>query len=206
MYVARFEESIYVLHCFQKKTQATSKQDKAITVLIKSITPSNQLSYVAHFTAEGQGILVTGDAGCVDFRPGRQQPNYEKLLNALSPLHVVQVARHAGNNAHFYHVLRAARYPKAEPQSFLLLSHATQDRYRPSREFCQFVEDVRREPEIVSLLFTSQPRVHQIRGLEALVHAPIGRPADRGDVCLELQDGIWRVTKHAIAVAKILPE
>jgi len=30
MYVAKFEEAIYVLHCFQKKTQATSKQDKAI--------------------------------------------------------------------------------------------------------------------------------------------------------------------------------
>jgi phage-related protein len=31
MYVAKFEEAIYVLHCFQKKTQTTSKQDKAIT-------------------------------------------------------------------------------------------------------------------------------------------------------------------------------
>lgn len=30
MYVAKFEEAIYVLHCFQKKTQATGKQDKAI--------------------------------------------------------------------------------------------------------------------------------------------------------------------------------
>jgi len=30
MYVARFEEAIYVLHCFQKKTQATSKQDQTI--------------------------------------------------------------------------------------------------------------------------------------------------------------------------------
>jgi phage-related protein len=30
MYVAKFEEAIYVLHCFQKKTQAASKQDKAI--------------------------------------------------------------------------------------------------------------------------------------------------------------------------------
>jgi len=30
MYVARFEEAIYVLHCFHKKTQVTSKQDKAI--------------------------------------------------------------------------------------------------------------------------------------------------------------------------------
>ncbi len=30
MYVAKFEEAIYVLHCFQKKTQATSRRDKAI--------------------------------------------------------------------------------------------------------------------------------------------------------------------------------
>ena len=30
MYVAKFEEAIYVLHCFQKRTQATNKQDKAI--------------------------------------------------------------------------------------------------------------------------------------------------------------------------------
>ncbi len=30
MYVAKFEEAVYVLHCFQKKTQATSKLDKGI--------------------------------------------------------------------------------------------------------------------------------------------------------------------------------
>jgi phage-related protein len=30
MYVAKFEEAIYVLHCFLKKTQVTSKQDKTI--------------------------------------------------------------------------------------------------------------------------------------------------------------------------------
>ena len=30
MYVAKFEEALYVLHCFQKKSQATSKQDKTI--------------------------------------------------------------------------------------------------------------------------------------------------------------------------------
>ncbi len=28
MYVAKFEESVYVLHAFQKKTQTTSKHDK----------------------------------------------------------------------------------------------------------------------------------------------------------------------------------
>ena len=30
MYVARFEEAIYVLHCFQKTTQATSLLDRNI--------------------------------------------------------------------------------------------------------------------------------------------------------------------------------
>jgi phage-related protein len=30
MYVAKFEEAIYVLHCFQKKTQETGKHDKDI--------------------------------------------------------------------------------------------------------------------------------------------------------------------------------
>ena len=30
LYVAKFEEAIYVLHCFQKKTQTTSQQDKHI--------------------------------------------------------------------------------------------------------------------------------------------------------------------------------
>ena len=30
IYVAKFEEAVYVLHCFQKKTQATSTHDKAI--------------------------------------------------------------------------------------------------------------------------------------------------------------------------------
>jgi len=30
LYVAKFEEAIYVLHCFQKKTESTSKIDKDI--------------------------------------------------------------------------------------------------------------------------------------------------------------------------------
>jgi phage-related protein len=30
LYIAKFEEAIYVLHCFQKKTQETSKHDKDI--------------------------------------------------------------------------------------------------------------------------------------------------------------------------------
>ena len=30
MYVAKFPEAVYVLHCFKKKTNTTSKQDKEI--------------------------------------------------------------------------------------------------------------------------------------------------------------------------------
>lgn len=30
MFVAKFEEAIYVLHCFKKKTEATTKHDKDI--------------------------------------------------------------------------------------------------------------------------------------------------------------------------------
>jgi phage-related protein len=30
MYVAKFAEAVYVLHCFKKKTNSTSKQDKAL--------------------------------------------------------------------------------------------------------------------------------------------------------------------------------
>lgn len=38
MYVAKFEEAIYVLHCFQKKTDATTKHDKEIaTIRYKAI-------------------------------------------------------------------------------------------------------------------------------------------------------------------------
>jgi len=31
MYVAKFEEAVYVLHCFKKKTPVTSKKDKDLS-------------------------------------------------------------------------------------------------------------------------------------------------------------------------------
>lgn len=43
MYIAKFEEAIYVLHCFQKKTRATSKHDKEIaTIRYKAIITSRR--------------------------------------------------------------------------------------------------------------------------------------------------------------------
>ena len=40
MYVTKFEEAIYVLHCFQKKTQETSKQARAIAAARYRAVPS----------------------------------------------------------------------------------------------------------------------------------------------------------------------
>jgi hypothetical protein len=76
----------------------------------KSIKPSNQLSYVLRLSFEGQGMLVSGDAGCVDFAPRRGPKFHKTLLDALLPLHVIQVAHHGGNNAQFYNVLLSAQY------------------------------------------------------------------------------------------------
>ena len=45
MYVAKFPEAVYVLHCFKKKTSATSKHDKEIaTARYKAVVQERTLS------------------------------------------------------------------------------------------------------------------------------------------------------------------
>lgn len=45
MYVAKFPEAVYVLHCFKKKTNATSKHDKEIaTARYKAVVQERNLS------------------------------------------------------------------------------------------------------------------------------------------------------------------
>ena len=45
MYIAKFEEAIYVLHCFQKKTQATREQDITIAeVRYRAVTNARKPS------------------------------------------------------------------------------------------------------------------------------------------------------------------
>jgi hypothetical protein len=168
---------------------------------LKKITPSNQLSYVLRFSAGDQGILVSGDAGFVDFKPPGTQPYYPEMLDSLLPLHVVQVAHHAGSNMYFYRVLQEIEYPGTAARSFLLVSHATRDRHRPSPRFRDFVADLRTDAENVRVLFTTQPRAEAVRDFESLVHPRIGPPADQGDVRLEFANGAWTVTKHAIDLA-----
>ena len=165
---------------------------------IKSITPSNQLSYVARFTAEKQNILITGDAGCVDFKPDKSTAYYRELLATLRPLHVVQVAHHAGNNAHFYRVLSAAGYGRQSDHSYLLVSHATADAHRPSREFNLFLDEVRSDDERVRILFTSRPREDKVREFKSMIYPATDKPSNVGDVRLLFDKRRWRVTKHAI--------
>jgi hypothetical protein len=163
-----------------------------------SITPSNQLSYIGRFAFAHQGILISGDAGCVDFANGRKT-YFPKLLAALSPLHVIQVAHHAGNNAHFYRVLVAAGYPSQTAASLLLLSHAYHDPKRPSPAFADFLLTLKDGGD-VKLLFTSEPTRDKVEDYLSAINPLIGSKANVGDVSINFDGGAWKVNRHAIAV------
>jgi hypothetical protein len=169
----------------------------AFTGEIRSITASNQLSYIGCFNYCDQAILVSGDAGCVDFRPvgGKYFPD---LLKAMQPLHIVQVAHHGGNNAHFYRVLAAAGYPEQEEQSYMLLSHATHDKTRPSEVFHNFLLTTLREADDIRLLFTSQPTRDRVVDFLGAIHPVVGPSGTKGDIRLEFEDH-WQVVAHAVA-------
>jgi hypothetical protein len=166
----------------------------------KSITPSNQLSYVARFQFEEQGLLVSGDAGCVDFSPSRGNKFYKDLLNAPLPLHVIQVAHHGGNNAKFYNVLLKAKYDEQSAESFLLLSHASNDGHRPSDIFGQFVANLRKDVDNVQILFTGVPRKKYVKDFRTLIAQRTEPRMPAGDIRLSFDGHNWKVRKHAIEV------
>jgi hypothetical protein len=165
---------------------------------IKSITPSNQLSYIARIGFAEQGILISGDAGCVDFK-ATSGDYYPALLQAMLPLHVVQVAHHGGNNAHFYRVLSAAKFSEQTDHSLLLLSHATDDKTRPSPEFREFLLGTLKQGDDVRLLFTSRPTHDKVVDYLAAIHPVVGISRDVGDVRIIFQDQRWQVIAHAVA-------
>jgi hypothetical protein len=168
---------------------------------VKSITPSNQLSYVVRVDAAEQGLLIAGDAGCVDFKPEGSEEFYPKLLQNMSPLHFIQVAHHAGQNAHFYNVLLEGGFPEQTKHAFLLLSHATHDRSRPSDIFRRFVELARQPADDFQLLFTSEPSAAKVSEFDELIHPIAGAArADRGDVRVVFDGKAWSVTKHSVQV------
>lgn len=168
-------------------------------ITVRTITASNQLSYVLKFEAENQCILVCGDAGCVDFK-SNSGSFYSDLLDSLQPLHVIQIAHHGGCNANFYNVLLAAGYPEQKDKSFLLLSHATDDATRPSKEFRDFIGQARRSGDDMQLLFTSRPSKDKVRDFLKIIHEPVGESGDAGDVRLRFNGMIWNVEKHAVSL------
>jgi hypothetical protein len=172
----------------------------ALLIPSKSIKPSNQLSYVLRLGFERQGMLVSGDAGCVDFALGRGSKFHKTLLDALLPLHVIQVAHYGGNNAQFYNVLLSAQYATQPEASRLLLSHATNDADRPSDLFAQFVAAARKSVDNVQVLFTSRPRDAYVRDYLTLIAPAIGAPKPAGDIRLVFDGRSWAVKKHAVQV------
>ncbi len=164
---------------------------------IQSITPSNQLSFVVRLSHAGQAILVSGDAGFVDFAPPRGD-YFPALLDALLPLHLVQVAHHAGNNAHFYRALLEAGYGEQGADSLLLLSHATRDKFRPSAEFEMFLDQVRTAGQGTRILFTSTPSASKVHAYRDAFHPVVGAAATVGDIRIAFDGDRWVVERHAI--------
>lgn len=172
-------------------------------VAVKRITPSNQLSYTLLFESSAQQVLLTGDAGCVDFLDKTAKGYFQTMLDALGEPNIVQVAHHAGSNADFYKVLLQSKYATSSQESYLLLSHATHDRHRPSTEFKSFLDTLTKTSPAtrkLHLLFTSEPLPTNptVTFHQGLFHPVVGSPALEGDVRLVYSNGAWRVIKHAI--------
>jgi hypothetical protein len=169
---------------------------------IRGTSASNQLSYIMSIEHANQRILICGDAGCNDFKPGGNAPYYTELIDALGPLHVVQVAHHGGNNAHFYRCLLAAsKYREQTQLSYLLLSHAVDDKYHPNDVFSRFIEELGKGADEVQLLFSSRPLETRVHDVKPLIGKVVGTPGKSGDVRLQFYNAEWKVKKHAVSVS-----
>jgi hypothetical protein len=154
----------------------------------------------------GQRVLVTGDAGCYGFKI-RHPKYFPDLLKELSPLHVVQVAHHAGRNYDFYNTLLKAGFAQQQEAAFLLLSHAVNDKSRPSNAFRLFIAQTRKQVDNVSLLFTSTPDASKVEDYDELVHPLVPRgsvkQAERDfRLAYYSQNATsgWVVERHVVAV------
>lgn len=168
---------------------------------VKSISPSNQLSYVLSVVHREQRVLLCGDSGFSDFMIGRSKVE-PLLLDELRLLDVVQVAHHAGYNQWFYPVLVEAWTGRVRAPAQLLVSHGADDPVRPTPEFERFVGETATEVRHRRILFTSRPQADKVRNYVGEVHDAIGvsSPAKEGDIRLEFEGGAWRVARHAVQV------
>jgi hypothetical protein len=170
-------------------------------VPLKPVTASNQLSYVMMFESAGQKILIAGDAGCADFWDKKAKGYHSALITAIKEPHVVQIAHHAGSNHRFYDVLLASGYATGSfPHSYLLLSHASNDSLRPSKEFDSFVSTLPSGQQF-RLLTTSQPDPVKVLPFKSFYYPATHFPsAAVGDVQLSFQNGSWNVDQHLVQV------
>ena len=146
-------------------------------------------------------MLVTGDTGCVDFWDKKAKQYYPKLINAVNDLHVAQVAHHAGNNHRFYDVLEQSGFAGGSvPGSYLLLSHADQDKYRPSPAFGTFISNISSGSGSFELLTTSQPDSAKIAAYRQYYHFATSTAQNVGDVRLFFQYGTWKIDQHLVQV------
>lgn len=165
----------------------------------KKITPSNQLSYVVKFAFERQNILVSGDAGFVDFKIPRKRQFHKKIIVELSDLQVIQIAHHGGSNGHFYNGLLRSDLTKRAGDIFLLLSHEVNDSHRPSIEFSRFVEEILQSKRVLSILFSCKPKESKIRDFKSHIHKVVGQSSSNcGDVRLCFDGANWKVLKNSV--------
>ncbi len=170
------------------------------TVPVKKITPSNELSYIGIFECYNQRILISGDAGCVDFMPAKDQPFHPKLIDQLKKLDIVQVAHHAGHNAHFYNCLLKSEFVCQSSLAYLLLSHRAYDRVRPSDIFSEFIQKLGKDKDKVQLLFTSTPCESKVHDIKDLIAGTVGPAKCSGDVRLIFDCAKWHVKSHHVEV------
>ncbi len=169
---------------------------------VKEITPSNELSYIGVFECHNQRILISGDAGCVDFiiPPAKARKFYPKLIKQLEKLDIVQVAHHGGHNAYFYHSLRESGFVCQSSLAYLLLSHGTYDKHRPSDIFSEFIKELEKGKGKVQLLFTSKPLKSKVHGIKHLIADRVGPTQGKGDVRLSFDCDKWYVKSHHVKV------
>jgi len=191
--------SSYLVEKYWRRLPLGDYMYKALRYVLphETITPANELSYIMRFEHKGQGVLITGDAGCVDFKENEDGDYYPALLEKLLPVQVIQVAHHAGHNAYFYHSLLEAGFAEQKERSLLLISHGVDDKSRPSSVFDRFIAEVRKDGDDVQLLFTSRPLPEKVVNFKALIHKPVGTEGAEGDIRL-VYDGSWKVRSHAI--------
>jgi len=172
-----------------------------VEIDVRSITPSNQLSYVCVVAHQNQRILICGDSGFTDFRKAGARAFYADLLAELDRLQVLQIAHHAGNNQFFYHCLLNSNYPGQQDKSLHLVSHATHDCRRPSKAYAQFAAALVGKRHDFRILFTAKPDHAKVQKFLPQIHPlePTGTNAQNcGDVRLAYSANGWRVLEHRV--------